>query len=362
MKLVKYTGLLAGVLTAAMLFTACAGTSDKKETSDSGKEIAVAESSNQAASEESSTGEENAYPMTVTHGLGETVIEEKPVRIVTVSWNNQDAVLALGIAPVGVSAANFGAVSEAGLLPWTAKGFEKLGVSSPTVFDDTDGLDFEAISAANPDVILAPYSGVTEEDYKLLSRIAPTIPYDKTTWAADWREQVSAVANAIGMHDEGRKLIADTEKLIADKVSTHPELEGKSAALFNFNVSDLSSFYVYTPVDPRQGYLEDMGFAFPDSVMSMIEDPASFMVKISAENADLIQDVDIIVSYGNEETLAAIYADPRLNSIPAIKNGSVVMLEDSSALAAACNPSVLSVPATIDEYLGLLAEAAAKVK
>lgn len=362
MKLRKYTRLLAGALTAAMLLSACAKTAGEKETTSDSKETTAAETSAQTSAGENGTGEAGAYPMTIAHGFGETVIEEKPVNIVTVSWNNQDAALALGIAPAGVSAANFGAVSEAGLLPWTAEAFEKLGVSNPTVFDDTDGLDFEAISAAAPDVILAPYSGVTEEDYKLLSQIAPTIPYKKTTWAADWREQVSTIADVLGMHGEGQKLIEDTEALIADKVGAYPELAGKSAALFNFNVSDLSSFYVYTQIDPRQGYLEDMGFGFPGSVTPLIEDPASFMVKLSAENADLIQDVDIIVSYGDAETLAAIQADPRLSAIPAIQNGSVVMLDSASALAAACNPSALSIPATIDEYLGLLAEAAAKVK
>lgn len=362
MRLRKYAGLLTGALTAAMLLSACAGGGAGKETSESSRETSAVESSAQSSAAEGGEEKESAYPMTVAHGFGETVIEEKPVNIVTVSWNNQDAVLALGIAPAGVSAANFGAVSEAGLLPWTAEAFEKLGVTNPTVFDDTDGLDFEAISGAEPDLILAPYSGVTEEDYKLLSQIAPTIPYEKTTWAADWREQVKAAAGAMGMHEQGQKLIEDTEALIAKKLSAYPELEGKSAALFNFNVSDLSSFYVYTPIDPRQGYLEDMGFAFPESVISMIEDPASFMVKISAENADLIQDADIIVSYGNAETLAAIQADPRLGAIPAVKNGSVVMLDENSALAAACNPSVLSIPAVIDDYLSLLAEAAAKVK
>ncbi len=51
-----------------------------------------------------------------------------------------------------------------------------LGVDAPNVFDDVDGLDFEAISDCDPDVILASYSGLTQEDYDTLSQIAPVIP------------------------------------------------------------------------------------------------------------------------------------------------------------------------------------------
>ena len=56
------------------------------------------------------TNEDTAvsYPLTIEHAFGETVIESKPERVATVGWENQDTPLALGVAPVGVSAANYG--------------------------------------------------------------------------------------------------------------------------------------------------------------------------------------------------------------------------------------------------------------
>ena len=54
---------------------------------------------------------------------------------------------------------------------------KELGVDNPNIFQDTDGLDFEAISDANPDVILAAYSGITQEEYDILSEIAPVVAY-----------------------------------------------------------------------------------------------------------------------------------------------------------------------------------------
>ena len=98
--------------------------------------------------------EETQYPITISHAYGETVIESKPERIVTLGWGNQDTVLALGVVPVGVSAANYGYVTEHGLHEWTDEAFASLGESNPNVFDDTDGFDYEAISDAAPDVSL----------------------------------------------------------------------------------------------------------------------------------------------------------------------------------------------------------------
>ena len=44
------------------------------------------------------------------------------------------------------------------------------------LFDETDGIDFEAVADTDPDVILAAYSGLTQEDYDTLSEIAPSSP------------------------------------------------------------------------------------------------------------------------------------------------------------------------------------------
>lgn len=45
-----------------------------------------------------------------------------------------------------------------------------------------------------------------------------------------------------------------------------------------------------------------------------------------------------------------------------MKRGSVALIEDGSTLAASGTPSALSIPATIDEYLKVLNEAADKVQ
>lgn len=170
---------------------------------------------------------DSQYPLTIKHAFGESIIEEKPERVATIAWSNQDVALALGVVPVGFSAANYGVQDDSGMLPWTAEKAKELGEENPNIFQDTDGLDFEAIADSNPDVILAAYSGITQEDYDTLSEIAPVVAYQTSPWVASWREQVTYNSMGMGMEEEGKQLIADTEKFIADKANEFPELKGK---------------------------------------------------------------------------------------------------------------------------------------
>lgn len=165
----------------------------------------------------------------------------------------------------------------------------------------------------------------------------------------------------MGMAKEGEQLIADTEQLISAKANEHPEIKGKKAAFVSLNASDLSKFYIYSPTDPRGEFLTELGMEYPESITSQIN-PSSFYVEVSAENADMLNNVDIFVSYGDDHTLGALQADPILGKIPAVERGSVVIIGDNTPLAAAGNPNPLAIQYSIDEYLNLLSDAVSKVK
>lgn len=311
-------------------------------------------------SSDNGTGE-TQYPVTITHAYGETVIESKPERVVTLGWGNQDTALALGIVPVGVSAANYGYVTEHKLHEWTDEAFLELGESEPNVFDDTDGYDYEAISDAAPDVILAAYSGMTEEEYNTLSEIAPVVPFEETAWKTSWREQTIRNAEGLGMKEAGEELVKQTEDMIAEKVSEHPEFKVVKAGFFWISADDFSTFYAYLPADPRASYLQDLGFELPKSIKNLAGDDSDFSVTLSRESVEALSDIDLMVVYGDEKLLKALQADKIMSEIPAIKNGAVVLLDSTSRLAASTTPSILSIPATIDEYLDVLSEACGKI-
>lgn len=324
-----------------------------------------AEKESDAASSDSkpeSDASDTQYPIVIKHAFGETVIDKKPERVATIAWANHDVALALGVVPVGFSAANYGVQDDSGMLPWTADKLKELGEENPNIYQDTDGLDFEAIADSNPDVILAAYSGITQEDYDTLSQIAPVVAYPEIPWVISWRDQILYNAKGMGMEKEGKQLIADTEKLIADKANELPELKGKKAVFASFNATDLSKFYIYTPADPRGEFLEELGMEYPPSIKEQVKDDSSFYIELSAENADALKDAEIFITYGDDKTLAALQADPILGKVPAIQNGSVIVITDNTPLAAAGNPNPLSIQYTIDEYLALISDVAKKLK
>lgn len=302
------------------------------------------------------------YPITITHAFGQTVIESKPQRISTISWGNQDVPLALGVIPVGVSQANYGVLDGENLLPWTAQKFTELGSENPVVFKDTDGLNYEAISDSQPDIILAAYSGITQEEYDLLTQIAPVVAYRDLPWQTLWRDQILINSEGMGMKSKGDELVNELDILIEQKTSAYTQIKGKSVAFFYFNPEDLGKFYIYLPSDPRVAYLQDLGMKMPESVLNLAKDSNSFALEVSAENADLIQDIDIILVYGNDKLLSTLQSDPLIGTIPAVKRGSVAIIRDGTPLAASATPSALSIPATIDDYLSLIGEAADKVQ
>ncbi|MDO5518053.1 MAG: iron-siderophore ABC transporter substrate-binding protein [Clostridium sp.] len=341
----KLRKISAVILACSLLLTGCSNsnTQEKKGTTSVDQSVSA------------------DYPMTIKHALGETVIESRPEKIATIGWGNQDVPLALGVVPVGASKANYGEKDENGLLPWTGAKYKELGIDKPLVYDDIDGLDYEAISDSKPDVILASYSGITQEEYDLLSQIAPVVAYTGAAYQTYWREQITLNALGMGMKDEGDQLVSDLEKLIEEKTADYSQLKGKKAVFTYFDASDLGKFYVYLPTDPRAAYLTDLGLEFPDSVKELAKETDSFALELSSENIDKLSDVDVIVCYGDESLLKQMQADPLLGTLPAIKRGSVALLEDESALAASSTPSALSIPAAIDEYLKLLGEAADRV-
>ena len=76
---------LAGVLSAVAGLTACGGSEEE---------------AGAAAGATTSAG--GAFPVSIENKFGTTEIEAEPQRVVTVGFNDEDFVLALGVTPVGV--------------------------------------------------------------------------------------------------------------------------------------------------------------------------------------------------------------------------------------------------------------------
>ena len=83
------------------------------------------------------------------------------------------------------------------------------------------------IAATEPDVILASYSGLTQEEYDTLSKIAPVVAYPELAWGTTYQTMIEMNSTALGLADEGEQLIADLESEVQAALAAHDELVGK---------------------------------------------------------------------------------------------------------------------------------------
>ena len=313
------------------------------------------------ASGSASADESQTYPIVIKHAFGTTTIPEKPKRIATVAWANHEVPLALGVVPVGFAAANFGDDNGDGMLPWVEKRLKELGAEKPVLFDEGDGIDFEAVAETKPDVILASYSGLSQSDYDTLSQIAPVVAYPEAPWSTDWRDMIRLNSAGMGMAAEGEALIRKIDSEIADAVTAYPHLKGKAAMFVtHLDATDLSTINFYTTNDTRVRFFNDLGLVSPKSVVDASK-PGQFSGSVSAEQIDAFDDVDIVVTYGSEELYNAMKNNPLMAKMPVVANNAIVML-GRNPLGTAANPTPLSISWVLKDYVGLLAQAADKTK
>jgi len=248
-----------------------------------------------------------------------------------------------------------------GVLPWVEDKLAELGAETPVLFDETDGIDFEAVAETQPDLILASYSGITQEEYETLSKIAPVVAYPNIAWGTSVSDMICMNANALGLGQEGAELNEELEAQTTVALDANPELRESKIVFAFVDPSDLSKIGFYTSHDTRPGFLESVGLPTPELVAERSAETDAFYEEISAEEADRFSDVDVFVTYGDPEgdLVAQLQADPLFSQIPAIAAGNVVILEDNSPLAASANPSPLSVFWGINEYFALLNSTAA---
>lgn len=289
-----------------------------------------------------------AFPVTIEHRYGSTEIMEAPERIVTVGLLEQDALLALGIVPVGTTEW-FGEYPGA-VWPWAQ---DELGSAEPpTVVGDATAVNFEAIAAAGPDLILALYSGITQEDYATLSAIAPTVaqPADYVDYGIPWDELTRTVGTAVGMPDEADALVAEVEAAFTEAREANPDFAGASAVV----ATPYEGIYVYGPEDVRGRLLTSLGFELPPDLVEVTGE--EFGGNLSEERADML-DVDVIVWLDGEGVEGL--GGPLYQTFAVHTEGREVFLDSfGDPLGGATSfVTVLSLPYLLDGITPMLAAA-----
>ncbi|WP_338607032.1 iron-siderophore ABC transporter substrate-binding protein [Pelagibacterium nitratireducens] len=314
------------------------------------RHIALAAASAAALVAMPATGQD-AFPVTLDHFYGETVIDAEAERIVTLSWMAQDTVLALGEVPIAIQSQTWGG-DENGYLPWVKEAVEDLGADLPLALDTANGLPFEQILELEPDLILAPYSGLSQDDYDRLSAIAPTVAFKEAPWTGSWQYVVETVGAAMGRSEEAAGLVASTQDGIARYAADNPQFAGRTFAFGGG--SDAGNVGFYIPSDPRVHLMEDLGLVPAEALNDLPTD--NYVQQVSFEQLDTVDAEIFIAWYSSQDDLDTLMANPLFARWKPIANDRFVPLIDRAFVMALSAPSPLSIPWMMDRFVPMLAE------
>jgi len=343
---------LAAGLAAATLLASCAAGGDPAAPSDDASDPQPTES-------ETTTEPASAFPVTVTTTLGDAVIEAEPERVVTLGWGADDIAISLGTVPVGVEADTW-AGDEDGLRPWFRDAVEAEGAELPAAIAMYPELDVDAIVALDPDLVLAPQSGLDQAVFDQLSAFVPVVAYPGAPWATSVEDQVRVAAQALGVPERGEEILVERQAALDAVKADHPEFADVTFA-YVYLGGDAGTLAVYMPGDTRVTLLTSFGLQLDPAVADLEPDPGTFVANLGLENADLLDDVDVLFTWFNDtDEQAAVESQELFSRIPAFQAGAYAPMLDRALGMAVSVATPLSIPWAIDEYLPIITEAVAK--
>ncbi len=282
-----------------------------------------------------------AFPVTIDHQYGSSLIPAKPRRIVSLSYIGHDFLLALGEPPYALRKW-FGAYPY-GVWPWAQAA---LGTAKPIVMQGE--IDIESIAAMAPDLIVGQWSGMTQAEYRLLSRIAPTIPaQDKYgAYGTPWQEMLRVLGRATGKHQLAQQIIADLESRFDTLRASHPTWQGASAVMVWGGQTG-----AYTARDIRGQFIEALGFKVPE-VINTSAALNSYYALIPAEDLSPI-DVDALIWLDAGGSVSRLQRMPLRPTLQAYAEGREIYA-DLLLSAALSHSSPLSLGYALDRLVPLI--------
>ncbi|WP_134323304.1 iron-siderophore ABC transporter substrate-binding protein [Cumulibacter soli] len=298
------------------------------------------------------------FPVTIESSLGEATIESKPKRIVTLGQGSTETAIALGITPVGIEEYAWGS-DDTGYLPWVYEAVQESGDELPEQFTGGEDLDIDAIVELDPDVILAPWSGISQEQFDTLSQLAPVVAYPDLAWSTDWDEQIQIIGEAVGQPEDAEKLIDEIDAQFAEVAQAHPEYADTT---FSFIYSTPETLGVFMPNEQRVAMLSNMGLQVDPVVETLEEAEGTDSAIIGYENADQLDNSDVIFTfYSDAAAKEDALSNPLYASIPAIESDAVVAPTENPFVTGSSIVNPLTVPWVLDKYTEMIDAAIAKI-
>jgi len=283
---------------ALFLLAACGGTEEKTTEKE----------------ETTKTAEETSY--TVEHSMGSTTIKGTPKRVVILTNEGTEALLAMGVTPVG-------AVQSFTGDPWyehiadQLKDTQVVGVESE--------VNVEAIAALKPDLIIGNKMR-QEKIYDQLNAIAPTVFAE--TLRGDWKVNFELYAKALNKEEKGKEVLEQYEARIAELKEKLGDKLSMKVSMVRFMAGEVRIYHK----DTFSGViLGDLGFARPES--QNVDDFAERNVtkeRIPAMEGDILFYFTYETGDGKGSELEKEWiADPLFKNLEVAKKGEVHKVSDT---------------------------------
>ncbi|MBS8265931.1 iron-siderophore ABC transporter substrate-binding protein [Mesobacillus boroniphilus] len=296
MKASKLLLTLITILTVLFLAACGTGADQEKDTAEKPKE------------------KDESY--TVEHAMGTATLEKTPEKVVILTNEGTEALLALGVTPVG-------AVQSWTGDPWydhiadEMKDVQVVGVESQ--------VNVEAIAALQPDLIIG--NKMRQEDiYEQLKAIAPTVFAEDLR--GNWKNNFELYAKAVNKEEKGKEVLAAYDQRIEDLKEKLGDKVNMEVSMVRFMAGDVRIYHK----DSFSGViLEQIGLARPES-----QDQDDFAEKGVTKERIPAMDGDILFYFTYDEGDGKAtevekewIEDPLFQNLEVAKKGEVYKVDDA---------------------------------
>ncbi len=253
----------------------------------------------------------DAFPAEVKGTFGTVTIEKAPQRIVALTPQIADILVAMGVQPVAVATSS---KDIAAATPWLEGKLS--GELDPELVSGSE-VNIEKVASYRPDLVLGSGYLFTAGTYRQMSHIAPTYA-GLTKGNDDWDRTARAVGTLTGR--DGRSVIRAADRRCATARSKVPDMSGK---IYQYVAFEQSQF--------RYGngaWLECFGLKpASQQVNSQLE-----AVTVSLENVRKL-DADVLAIFDRNTQRDRLTSDPRFGRLPAARANAVIWADLRLAMA-----------------------------
>ncbi|MFC4098559.1 ABC transporter substrate-binding protein [Paenibacillus xanthanilyticus] len=314
-------------LMALILVVVLAGCGSKNDNNGTNAATANNASSNTtAASGENADGGEaatnatadNAEARVIKHAMGETTITGTPAKVVILTNEGTEALLALGVKPVGAVKSWTGS-------PW----YEHIKAEMEGVAEvgEESQPNLEVIAGLQPDLIIGNKMR-QEKVYEQLKAIAPTVMSEDLR--GEWQNNFKLYAEALGKTAEGDALLAEFDARAADFKTKAGDKVNETVSVIRFMDGKTRVYHTNTFSGLLFGKL---GLARNDMTKNAAAD--AFVDEITKERlpeADATRIFYFTYETGDgkaSQTETEWTNDPLWKGLGAVKNGQAYKVSDA---------------------------------